>query len=235
MPGLLGSVLSGAAIGAGQADQHNVDLQNKQTSELNLAAAQREMDRLYEQAKELRHAEQGRDARKYTGGLISSSSEEYLKSKGMHSPVANDPDPEHAATDQDVQQAMAIGSAKSGMLDPKVIAETSSKSAIQEAKAAAHDETARAVAQINALGMAGKGKEAAQIAADTKEKLAAQMDQMKKDHSEQTAQLKKEIEAMKILSDYTSTPESKERARAILAGGQPANGALSVDNLFPVK
>jgi hypothetical protein len=238
MPSLAGALLSGAAVGYGQADDKNVTTHNTQAMSENINEERAAVEDMYEQAKEQRHIAQGRAAAKYTSGIINTQAQKELSAQGLHMPDPDHPTPGQAddasVADMATQrEALNLAAAKTGFLDTKTQAETSSKEDITLAKVAGQAEVAKILGQLRVLSEKGRGSDAAAIAADAKNTLTA---------------VSQERDLYKVLADVMASPAAKASAQKQLdqlhSGGalpSTAPGALSsgstndVDTLFPVK
>lgn len=170
MPGLLGALVAGGAVGYGQADDKNVATQNQQAMAENLNEDRAAVDDMYAQATEQRHIQQGRAGAAYQGATISARAAEILASQGKTMPDPNNPTP-GAADDASIasvpeqRDAMNLAAQQLGMLDTKTAAETSSKESVVLAQADAKLEAANIIGQYNVLAQSGRGKDAEQIRA----------------------------------------------------------------------
>lgn len=238
---MLGALIAGGAVGYGQADDKNVATHNQQAMAENLVDERAAVENMYTQATEKRHIEQAHAGVTYTGQVVSNAADQYLASKGLHTPIPNDPDPDHAATDAQQKDAITIGTARSGMLSPQVIAETSSKEAVQVAQADAKLEAAKIIGQYNVMARAANGRDAAEI------KSAA--DGLKAAGTDYTSQVNayEKILGNPLLGEDMKAPARSAYqtlirqgppktpgATGLLGGGAPDN-ASNVDALFPPK
>jgi hypothetical protein len=238
MPNIVGALLAGAAVGYGQADDKNVTTHNTQAMAQNIDEERAAVEDMYQQAKEKRHMSQGRSAAEYQSGVINEQAKKELAAQGLRMPDPDHPTPGQAddASVADMSQqneALSLAAAKTGFLDPKTQAETSSKHEIELAKISGKAEVANIMGQLRILSEKGRGSEAAGIAAKAKDVLYSviQENNLYKVLNNPMSSPADKARAIRDLDALHNTGKLPSSSGAISSGGP----AVDVDTLFPPK